>query len=432
MPRTSEAARSGRYALISFNKDGQPKDTQGVIANVLERLRRDRDPFTDVFIFIHGWQVDEVSALKSYDDWVKVMDGYYAVRKGDFQERRPGFRPLLIGIHWPSAPWEDPRKLSSVEEKVAFYTEVIGDPLAANELYPLLDEAEANPDPRALSSENEARLCRLNERSGLRNDEVGAAPGHDRECYDPKDIFSSFKDIWYDAVGSAPLRSLLAPLWVTTFWKMKHRALKVGQLGVHGLVRALQKAAEPERQVRFHLIGHSFGGIVCSSALQGASNDRPLLNPVHSLTLLQGALSLWSFAPVIPDTEERCGYFHPIIANELVSGPIVTTRSEHDRALGWFYRVAASRKKEMHLPRKRKRTPRYGAVGSYGLAGLTDETRDFYVQPGVLSYTIEPGWCYNFEASSVINNSSFSLQGAHSDFKRPELAAIVWEAATSR
>ncbi len=89
---------------------------------------------------------------------------------------------------------------------------------------------------------------------------------------------------------------------------MKNRALQVGGLGVHALLADLQSAAEPERRGRFHLIGHSFGGIVCSSSLQGEPDAAPLRYPIHALILLQGALSLWSFAPAIPDIDNS-GFF---------------------------------------------------------------------------------------------------------------------------
>jgi hypothetical protein len=94
----------------------------------------------------------------------------------------------------------------------------------------------------------------------------------------------------------------------------------------------------------FHLAGHSFGAIVCAAALQGPRDSRGPLHParpVHSLTLVRGALSLWSFVPVIPNTR-RTGYFQSILENDLVTGPLVVTLSTHDRALGWFYRMAAA------------------------------------------------------------------------------------------
>lgn len=415
------------FTLLSFDSRGEPRDRRDLLAGLVEAVRRDDEPITDVFVFSHGWLNDRSQALESYHAWVRVMTEYYLVRQAEIRRRRPGFRPLLIGVHWPSAPWEDQRTLSSIEQRVAFYTELIGDPSAADELWPLLLRAEATPDPDVLSRADEARLNRLDERSGLRADKVGAAPGDDRESFDAARIFADFKTFWRGA-GAGPLRSLLAPLWVTGFWKMKRRALDVGSTGVHRLLRTLQEA-DREKRVRFHLIGHSFGGIVCASALQGPPDGGPPLAPVHSLTLLQGALSLWSFAGVIPDSG-RSGYFHPITKGELVAGPVITTRSRHDLALRWFFRAAAKAGQDNRLGRRARRLPRYGAAGSYGLAGLGDRAVDLTARPGQLRYRIEPGRCHNVEGSDVIVGG-LSLNGAHSNLVHPELAGLVWEAATS-
>ena len=40
---------------------------------------------------------------------------------------------------------------------------------------------------------------------------------------------------------------------------------------------------------------------------------------MHSLTLLQGVLSLWSFVPVIHDSD-RSGYLRPVLERGLVTG----------------------------------------------------------------------------------------------------------------
>jgi hypothetical protein len=65
------------------------------------------------------------------------------------------------------------------------------------------------------------------------------------------------------------------------------------------------------------------------------------------------------------------GYFHPIVGQNLVHGPFVTTQSVHDRGLRWFYRMAAKAGRSVLLdPAGGPALPLYGAVGSYGLGGL--------------------------------------------------------------
>ncbi|WP_432087435.1 hypothetical protein [Streptomyces sp. bgisy095] len=407
----------GRFAVIAVDRHGRLREDDEVLAGVVRELADERRPVTDVVVLSHGWQTDAAAATATYEAWVRTMADHLEVRADESDRRRPGLRLLVVGVHWPSAPWEDPDSLGSLTRRVAAHTELIGDPAAARQLEPLL----AEDDPEDLDPADEARLRTLDELSGLSKGLVGAAPGDDRGDFSPRRIFADFRrSAWYGTVGAAPIRPLLAPLWVTSFWKMKRRAWHVGRTGVHRLLTVL-RAAEPSGRVRFHLVGHSFGAIVCAGAVQGERPDSAV--PVDSLTLLQGALSLWAFAPSIPDTG-RHGFFHPLVARDLVRGPVVATQSRHDRALAWFFRMAATASADNRL---RPRTPRYGAVGTYGLAGLERTERDV-VRKGRLQYAFEPGTRYNLDCSQVIAHPGFSVQGAHSNLIHAELAAVVWEA----
>ncbi|MGH3830615.1 MAG: hypothetical protein ACRDRS_09240 [Pseudonocardiaceae bacterium] len=426
MSTMSDYSESGRYTLIAFDRHGVLRDDLGAVDRLIEALGR--EPVTDVFVFSHGWLNNRDQANAHYQNVIRAVAKQYSARRTEIEDRRPGFRPLLVGLHWPSTPWTGLDTLYSLEEEVAFYTSVIGDGSAEDELRPLLEQARTEPDPDRLPGPTAARLLHLDQMSGLRTAEVGAAPGDDREVFEPQRIFRDFKDNRSGIVGSRAFRSVLSPLWVTSFWVMKRRALDVGRTGVHHLLRRLQ-APDQTQRVRFHLIGHSFGGIVCCGALQGPRGEEPPLRPVHSLTLLQGALSLWSFAEVIPDTE-RSGYFRHILRGSRVAGPIVTTQSDHDRALGWFYRMAAPLSRDPRLAPGD--TPRYGAVGSYGLAGLSDGLTVWdELGRARWPYRLEPGRCYNIDCTSVINGHRLSLQGSHSDLEKAELADLLWAAVTS-
>ncbi|MGZ9158439.1 MAG: hypothetical protein ACXW36_06190 [Nitrospira sp.] len=65
------------------------------------------------------------------------------------------------------------------------------------------------------------------------------------------------------------------------------------------------------------------------------------MRPLNSMALLQGALPLWSYCSDIPVAPGRPGYFHSIVAGRKVGGPIVTTQSEFDFAVGRFYPLGA-------------------------------------------------------------------------------------------
>ncbi|MFJ8746492.1 hypothetical protein ACIRL2_44995 [Embleya sp. NPDC127516] len=412
---------TGRLTMVALDRDGNRCDEQGVVARLLDTIGDTRRPVTDIFVLSHGWQTDSPTATAMYSEWIRTMRDHLAGPQAALRERRPDFRPVVVGIRWPSVPWERPAGAMSFEQEVAFYTDLIGDPAAEEELRPLLAEANAKPDAE-LSEADEQRLRTLDARSGLALGHVGAAPGDDRASFEPRRIVADFRETRDDGAEAGRSRSILAPLWVTSFWTMKRRAWQVGRSGGHRLLQELRAAAPS--QARFHLVGHSFGAIVCAGAIQG-DGSTPAAS-VHSLILLQGALSLWAFAPRIPDTE-RSGFFHPLITQDLVTGPLVTTRSRHDRALKWYFRMAATVARDNRLA---GRLPRYGAVGTYGLAGV-DRVTSEVVGPGRLHYGIRSANRYDLVGDAVISGRRFSVQGAHSDLAHPEIAAAIWEAATS-
>ena len=114
-------------------------------------------------------------------------------------------------------------------------------------------------------------------------------------------------------------------------------------------------------------MGHSFGCIVVSATVAGAPGGRPLPRPVDSLFLVQGALSLWAYCrrhPVAPGT---AGYFHRIVKNGLVRGPIVTTRSSYDTAVGTLLSARrAGARSQLVLGDE---LPNYGGIGTFGIQG---------------------------------------------------------------
>jgi hypothetical protein len=213
-----------------------------------------------------------------------------------------------------------------------------------------------------------------------------------------------------------------APLKQLSFWKMKDRARRIGESGGHELLRSLQREARPG--TRFHLMGHSFGCIVVSATVAGPPGGRGPERPVDSLFLVQGALSLWSFCPDIPYAAGKPGYFNRILKQSLVRGPIVTTRSEHDRAVGNLYPHAADAADQLVLGDE---FPKYGGVGTFGAQGLGGAEEDLELLPATGAYGFAPGRVYNLEASGTIKNGG-GFSGAHSDIAHPEVAHAMWAA----
>src|SRR5262245_17218934 len=61
---------------------------------------------TDVFIISHGWLADYPAAVSQYTRWAGAMAACTA-DIAQIKQARPGFKPLLIGVHWPSLPFAD-------------------------------------------------------------------------------------------------------------------------------------------------------------------------------------------------------------------------------------------------------------------------------------------------------------------------------------
>jgi pimeloyl-ACP methyl ester carboxylesterase len=223
--------------------------------------------------------------------------------------------------------------------------------------------------------------------------------------------------------GGGGFGGLLAPLRQLSFWRMKQRARIVGASGMHDLLNTLR--ARSGDRARFHLMGHSFGCIVASAMITGPANSAST-RPVNSLVLVQGALSHWSYCARIPYAPFVPGYFHRILDQQLVAGPIVTTRSRYDRAVGTFYPVGAGAAGQIDFAPPEP--TRYGALGAFGAQGLGAAVADGPMLGADAAYDFRSHRVHNLEASDFIRKGG-GISGAHSDIDGPEVAHAVWQAA---
>jgi hypothetical protein len=452
------------YHLVLFDSDGneRPEQDGTLLSEGLSKVIR--DDITDVFLSSHGWKGDIPAAISQYDSWL----GAVAAQAADRDRARaldPQFHAMTVGVHWPSLPWgdEDVRtallddesdefaveKLMDSEELVQHYAERIADTDAARTaLMTILnasdeDEVKVHLANGKLSPALEMAYRTLFEEAGLGLDGPAAAPGSDQQTFTPLLTISEWMSAaeGQDPIGprgqpgllgggfSYDLKdALLMPVRQMSFWAMKHRARRVGETGVHTLLIELQKNAP---KARFHLMGHSFGCIVISAAVSGPLSQGDitsrLLRPVHSLFLVQGALSLWSFAENIPFPPNMPGYFRPVkVPPTLVNGPIVTTRSTFDRAVGTFFPLAAKLGHERLLGEE---LPEFGGVGAFGIRGTAaDTTHDMNVLNANAEYGFNAEHIYNIDASRIISHGR-GPAGAHSDITHPEIAHIFWQTA---
>ena len=447
MPIETLADSDLKYFLVCYDKHGvERSDDPDGIDGVLSRRIHDvlaNESITDVFFVSHGWQGDIPAAKKQCDNWMGAMLSHEAdIAK--MHSVRPGFKPLLIGLHWPSLPWgneemetddsdfsfsagaEDPIDawIDSAADKIA------DTPKARAALRTIFEASEVDLTPSELSPEVVEAYTILQKEAELDgegpSEGPGAEPGADRENVDPQALYQQALEDESMSFGliSSITDGMLAGLRSFSFWTMKQRACDIGQTGVANLLRGLQRTAET-REVRFHLMGHSFGCILCSAAIAGTADGEPLVKPVDTVFFAQGALSLWSYCSSIPHAEDQAGYFHSIIRDKRIAGPMVTTQSEHDTAVVKIYPLGVMLRRQFSFAPGE--LPKYGGVGAFGAQGpgIDIEERDMLAEDAV--YNFEKGKIYNLESSQYICEMD-GAQGAHSDIDKPQVAHAFWEA----
>lgn len=437
MPLESVPGTSLQYYLVNFDALGNERDEADgtkMSHTLIEVLTK--EPITDVFLISHGWQGDIPAARNQYNRWIKAM----AANTADIEKLkqiRPHFKPLLIGLHWPSLPWgnetiEADTEEAIVESIVSEYSERVADTEPARiALRTITTEALDDIEPGVLSPQTIEAYNILNQEAGIGSEGETAAPGDDREPFDPETIYEGTPiedSVSFGEPNRFTLGRIFSPLRALSYWKMKARARQFGESGGFNLLTNLQQATS--KQVRFHLVGHSFGCIVMSAALAAPKGQGVLPRPVNSLSLIQGAVSLWSYCADIPVARGKSGYFYPLVANCKVAGPIITTQSEYDSAVGTLYPLASgiAMSSVDFAPEK---LPRYGAIGAFGIKGDGIDITNLDMLPSDQDYTFEPGKIYNLEASQYIRKipPDARLGGAHSAIDEPEVAHAVWSTA---
>ncbi len=432
-----------RYYLIVYDKNGAEINGPDGLPSRAAAAALAAEPYTDVFVLSHGWMGDVPAARRQYDKWIGAMAACPADRRR-MREKRPGFKPLLIGLHWPSKPWGD-EALDPADISFALPAEAAPDPVE-----PLIDECAAavaddtpavraalrtilssaldDAGPARLPADVAAAYAALDAAAGLGQGDADAPPDSDRLPFDAEGAYQdALNDIpsyglgsWFDGAVLAPLRNL-------SFWRMKALAARFGEGAAHRLLADLAAAVPAGRDVKFHVMGHSFGCIVASAAVAGPAGTAAPFR-VQSLALVQGALSVWSYCSDIPYARGKAGYFHRLIADGRVAGPIITTQSKHDTAVGRWYPYAAGVARQLDFA-PGERPPRYAALGTFGAQGPGADVAFLPMSADLDGrYGFEPGKVYNLDGSDFIIGGGGS-SGAHNEIDKPEVAHAVWEAA---
>jgi hypothetical protein len=427
-----------QYYLICYDAEGRERSDNlagscGVLSTVVVN-EVSRTPVSDIFFMSHGWKGDVPAAIEQYDRWTAAMARCTADREAA-RRRNAAFRTLLVGLHWPSLPFGDERLdartsfaapgPATLEELAHLYsTRIASTPEARAAIETILYAAMADVTPKRMPAPVREAYLTLDRESGLGSEGPGAPPGTDREPFDPERAYEASLEDAASFGGFAP-PGLLAPMQQLSFYVMKRRAVSFGESGAHHLLRRLQEAAAPKgNPVRVHLMGHSFGCIVVSAVLCGPGGDSAPPRPIETVFLVQGALSLWSYASDIPEAPGRPGYFRALAAGNRVDGPVLITHSRHDYAVGRWYPIAAGVRRQVSFAPGS--LPKYGAIGAFGARGPGIQLQDLDMLPESGSYSFRKGVFYNLDSAAYIQKVE-GASGAHSDIAHKEVAHAFWQ-----
>ena len=431
------------YGLISFDKDGKERTDDndgihGVFSQTLLAKVKAEKP-SDVFLFSHGWKGDMPSAIDQYNRWIGAMWKLEADRKrmGD------SFNPMFIGLHWPSQPWGD----ESMGGAVSFASDaepapvVDADALFAEAVEQFGDSAEVvgaltilfkqwkeNPSAIVVPDESLAAYQTIADAIGFNaGGGPDSPPDEEGAALDPQAAATANRIVEAGAqfglgsalsgIGAGIKKGILGGLRQLSFWTMKKRARTIGEKGMHDFVKAILAAGDSH----VHLMGHSFGCVVVSSILGGPDAKGSFPRKIASVMLAQGAVSLWCWGAKVK-TLDKPGYFHNIVKSSCVEGPVLTTRSINDKAVGLAYPAAVALVGQASFDPDPpiEQLPLLGGTGAFGLQG-TDVSESLEMLDVSGSYPFKKNRVYNLQGNKFIPS--------HNGIDGPQVAHAIWEAA---
>ena len=217
---------------------------------------------------------------------------------------------------------------------------------------------------------------------------------------------AGIRDLWGGIKAGA--RRLLN---FTTYYKMKERAGLVGQTGVADVLRQMRQHLP---QIKFHLIGHSFGGRLVTAV---ADTLGPQVK-IDSLTLLQAAYSHNGLAAKFDD--EHDGFFRKVVSERKVDGPILITHTKNDKAVGIAYPLASRISRDRAASLFGDANDPYGGMGRNGAQFTPEVGEELMLRVAGGRYVFQFGSIYNLNADQFIQD--------HSDICKEEVAHAVLSA----
>ncbi|MDB5385056.1 MAG: putative serine peptidase, partial [Planctomycetaceae bacterium] len=424
---------------IEFTKDGNVFEESQVKA----ALQAAPD-FTDLIVIAHGWNEDMTSAQQLYDAMFESVDAVLP-RKENLSSTKVG----VIRIYWPSKRFADAglipggnASVNQTESETALrrlLEELKRDPqrLGGNEIDPersaKIDAAISVIDSLGDDAAKETFLKGLR---GILNPKMASPDDASDDFFRTSsvDLFKQFdKPVIAppavgaggaaDVGGATGLRDILSGVTAAarrlanyvTYYQMKERAGLVGEVGVQDVIRRLHDTVPA---VRIHVVGHSFGARLVTSAIQSL----PSGVSVSSMTLLQAAFSHNGLAHNF-DGQDHDGFFRKVITDRRVTGPIVITYTKNDEAVGIAYPLA-SRIAGQNSAMLGDRNDPYGGLGRNG-AQHTSEVDDGEAE------LLDEGHTYAFQLGHVYNLLSDKFISGHSAVTGSQVVNALLDAITT-
>ena len=411
------------FYVIPFDKNGVCTGPRS-----LDRLVDAAQNATDVFLFSHGWNNDWAAAMRRYD---RFIARYVDARETFWHQPGRDYRPILVGVFWPSAvlvaPSEQGPDIAAAADEAFGTPQELSeldavaeglDPVAAGRLYELAEQDELT------RSEAEELAKLLAPALAGEDDDLGGethAPSPDELLQawsrlpvgtdEPVGEPGGFIDEGATAgAETAALFDRFDPRLIVrtaTVLLMKDRAGRVGGRGVASMLRRLVADSSDSR---VHLVGHCYGGKVVLSAL---CNGPAPTRAVESVLLLQPAMSCLCFATDVGNG--RPGGYRSAL--ERSRQPIVSTFSSHDVPLTRLFHWAVRRSSDLGEAVIAGAPPsRYAALGGYGPQGAAADVVTVPAQQAPQRYNLATG------GKRIVAVESDNVISGHGDVTNPATA----------
>jgi hypothetical protein len=198
-----------------------------------------------------------------------------------------------------------------------------------------------------------------------------------------------------------------------TYYTMKQRAGVVGATGLAPLLANVRAA----RKLRVHLIGHSFGGRLVTSA----ANALAAPATVNSISLLQAAYSHYGMAKDW-DQNNTDGAFRAVIGNRKATDFILATHSVHDSAVGTWYPIASELMRQVGAAAQAP-VSEWGGMGGDGAQATPESTNDVLAATGTDYAPFKGGiWLRNIDGSGP---DPLPTIHEHGDVTKPEIVSAI-------